>query len=429
LEKSSTLLKFTPFLDEDGILRVGGRVGRADLPYDAKHPRLLRSHGPLGLMVARYYHQRAHHAGTDHVLALMRQDYWILHGRELVRKVARDCMFCKKERLHTTTQLMAELPPQRMHPGPPFYHTSVDYFGPIDVNISRNRSDKRYGALFTCMTTRAVHIEVAPSLSTSDFLNVLRVFTNLRGTPKTIYSDQGRNFVGAEKEIAPRLEKLSEDPEFASQMVQRGIKWVFQPPNAPHFGGVHESLVKSAKRAMYRVLDRSQQRRLPTDWELKSLMAEVTGFLNSRPLTYVSNDPSDVQALTPNHFLHGRAQVDKPPGVSVEERALGLKDHYKFVQRLAGEVWEEWIRHYMPTLMARHKWQHLQRNLKVGDVVLLVDQNQPRNRWLMGRIGDVIKGRDGLVRRVVVKTNHGEYERPITRCVLLQEDDGNATTG
>ena len=229
---------------------------------------------------------------------------------------------------------MSELPGKRLKIGKPaFYHTSVDYFGPKAVVVGRNMAVKRYGALFTCMSTKAVYVEVAESLSSSDFLNALRRFISIRGCPETMYSDNGTNFKGAEAELREHVGNLNSQSLVEEFSVKKSMKWTFQPPSAPHWGGVHKSLVKSVKKAISKTLSNQAIRHhnLKED-ELRTLMAEITGFLNSRPLTYVSSDARDLTILTPNHFLLQRASATVPPG---NYETACPRNHYKFVQHVA----------------------------------------------------------------------------------------------
>ena len=219
----------------------------------------------------------------------------------------------------------------------------------------------------------------------------------------------------------------------------RGISWQRYPPLAPHWGGVHEALVRSAKNAIKRVLDASEKRKLMRDFELSTLYAEVTSFLNNRPLTYCSDDPKDGY-LTPNHFLMpGRHFVDdrNPPR---SQDASCYTDSYRRVQYLANQVWDTWLREYLPALTTRAKWQSQERDAQVGDVVLILDANLPRDHWRMGRIEEVYVGKNGRVRSAKVRTVKARaydkdgtlvstssevtfVERAVTKLCLLQAAD------
>lgn len=209
---------------------------------------------------------------------------------------------------------MADLPESRLDAGSlPFTRTAVDLFGPFDVSLYRNRTAKRWGVLFTCMVTRAIFLELVPSLSTPDFLLSLRKFIAMYRKPAVIHSDNGTNFVGAERELREAVEPLHASEGIPEFMKDSGIEWTFQPPRTPHFGGTHESLVKSTKRALYRALEQEgNSLRYPSEDLLRTLLYEVAGLLNTRPLTYAISDPADFRPLTPNDFLN-RSPTAYPP--------------------------------------------------------------------------------------------------------------------
>ena len=432
LSSRSSLLGLSPITDDQGLLRVGGRIGRAELPYDHKHPVILPSRHPLTEGIIRAFHYRHLHMGTDMVLSQLRQHYWILRGREAVKRVARECEVCVRERVKTSHQQMAEVPKERLAIyKPPFCHTAVDYFGPMEVGLSRNRTDKRYGALFTCLTTRAVYLDLAPSLSSDDFLNVLRRFIATYGTPETMHSDNGTNFVGAEKELMGQMKIMQDSGELADWSNRKGMTWKFQPPSAPHFGGAHESLVRSTKLALYRALDLEKKGlRYPTEEMLRTLLFEVAGLLNSRPLTYTSSDPEDLRPLTPNDILNRPPTAYGPTSATETDTALP-KERFKYVQRLCNLFWDLWIKRYLPSLVSRSKWKQKQRDFRIGDVVLIGEPNVARGRWNLGKVTEVYPSKDGLVRVVQVKTEDGLYTRPIHRLCLLEKapetNDGMVT--
>ena len=361
------------------------------------------------------------HPGVSHLLSLLREKYWILRGRELCKKVGNTCLLCHKRRVKPVAQLMADLPDLRFKIAA-FKHVSVDLFGPFKIRLGvvstrGAKTEKRYGVIFTCLSTRAVHVTPVESLSTAHFLNSLRVLESVRGRPDLCYSDNGLNFVGAAKELIPVLEPLFVDVK--NSLVLRGIKWQRYTPLSPHFGGVHEALVKSVKRAIYASLEASP--RLLSDMEFVTLLAEVTGLLNSRPLTYVSSDPADVrEVLTPNSFLMPRAVFELHPGV---ESVSSYGNAYVKIQTILNDIWKRWQREYLPTLITREKWRSKERDLTEGDLVLLVDDNLSRGKWRMGRVINIFRGNRGHVRSVTVKTATGNYERPAVRCCLLLPTD------
>ncbi|XP_059098342.1 uncharacterized protein LOC131892558 [Tigriopus californicus] len=407
LQRSSRLLGLIPFVDEEGLLRVGGRIQHAKSPYEQRHPIILGPKHPLTNRILDKHHIETDHAGVNHSLALLRQYYWPLGARESVKRARSRCEVCRKAAARPMTQIMADLPRERLdYLAPPFFHTSVDYFGPYVILISRNKSEKRWGCLFTCMTTRAVHLEVAKGLSEEDFLVAFRIFENLRGRPQTMYSDNGTNFIAAKKRLT---------------LANTSFEWKLQPPGAPHWGGVHEALVKSVKAALGKIMEREDKSlRYLREEELRLMFSEVLGFLNSRPLTYESSDPGDLVGLSPNHFLLQRPNRIVPPG---EYASLSPRRHYAYVQGLVDQVWKRWIGEYLPTLISRQKWQKSSLNLAVGDSVLVVDPNAPRGTWKTSSVVEVHSGIDGRVRAATVESSDGRKTRPITKLCLLSTQE------
>jgi len=198
-----------------------------------------------------------------------------------VKKARRFCEQCNIERAKPSNQLMGDLPKERLAAfSPPFTHTAVDYFGPIETAYGRGKTAKRYGVIFTCLTTRATYLDVAKSLSSEDFLLVLRRFFATFSTPKTMHSDNGTNFVGAEKDLLKEVKSIEKEKPVTDYLENAGVTWKFQPPNAPHFGGAHESLIRTVKTALYRTLKEEEKGlRHPTDEVLQTLMFEVSSLL------------------------------------------------------------------------------------------------------------------------------------------------------
>ena len=248
-------MSLTPFLDDEGVLRLGGRLSRAKLPYDVLHPPILPGKHPLARMIIRAFHESMHHMGTEFVLAHVRQHFWITFGREAVKRIRNECVPCRRFRPKAALQIMADVHRARLGAGhPPFTFTAEDYFGPIDVIHGRG-SAKMWGVLFTCLVTRAVYVDLTISLSADDLLMVLRRFISIYRKPAHMFSDNGKNFVGAERLLREELEKLKGDGALVIEFKALGIEWFFQPAQTPHFGGSHESLVRSVKNALYAALD------------------------------------------------------------------------------------------------------------------------------------------------------------------------------
>ena len=232
---SRPLLKLSPIL-VNGILRVGGRLDRAPIDYDVRHPIILPNNSHFTELLIQLHHHLVGHSGMGHIWSSIRQNYWIIKGGAAVRHVIGKRVPCRKRNSSVSQQLMADLPSGRLQiEEPPFSHVGVDYFGPLVVR--RGRTDvKRYGCIFTCLTIRAVHIEIAHSLNTDSFINALRRFICRRGTPQHIYSDNGTNFVGANKILGESL-RLWNQVQIDDYLRQREIRWSFNPPSASHMGG------------------------------------------------------------------------------------------------------------------------------------------------------------------------------------------------
>ena len=414
VKRTSNIADLRPTFD-DGILRVGGRLQHAlELSLDEKHPMILPKKHHLSKLIVQHYHETTAHSGREQTLCELRRQFWIVCGRTLVKTAVRSCIKCRRMNARPLEQVMAPLPKTRVEAyHPPFTYTGVDLFGPLVVKRGRG-TVKRWGCLFTCLTTRAVYLEVVPSLEADDFIMVLRQFVSRRGPPKEIWSDRGTNFVGANRELRESVAQWNED-KIGKQLQQKGIKWIFQPPASPHMSGVWERLVKITKKHLKSVSGDG----LLNDHELRTLLAEVEFIMNNRPITAVSDDPTDLTALTPNHFLLQRSS-QLPPGVFIKEDQFSRR-RWRKIQILLNYFWRRWVREYLPNLQRRSKWPSSKRNLQSGDLVLVADDNVPRNRWPLARVTDIFKGKDGKVRSVNVKTGNGILHRPITKLCILEE--------
>ena len=273
----------------------------------------------------------------------MQEHYTVLKLRSSLRSIKAHCLRCREFQAVTMQPIMSDLPKERLaYQSPPFANTGVDYFGPFYVTVRRT-TEKRWGFLFTCLTTRAVHVEIVTSMDTSSCVMGVERFVSSRGTPAMIWSDNGTNFIGAEKELRESIEKWNV-VNIATELAHKCIKWRFNPPSAPHQVGVWERLVRSFKRVLYTILG---TRRL-TDEVLHTTFCLVENALYSRPLTPVSADPCDLNALTPNHFLLGEYSIGIPSVVGNNE--FDHRKRYARAQSSANAIWSRWIREYVLTL-------------------------------------------------------------------------------
>ncbi|XP_074029231.1 uncharacterized protein [Leptinotarsa decemlineata] len=385
IQKSSKLYQLSPYMEDD-IICLGGRTDNStELSPQAKRPIILDNKHTFTRLLVQFYHSKNNHAGLQQTLNEIRQRFWILQARKLATKTIRFCNFYSIIRTKPQVPAMGQLPEQRLQKPPrAFTYTGMDYFGPMEVSIGR-RKEKRYGVIFTCLSIRAIHIEIAESLTTDSAILAIRRFISRRGQPSSIWSDNGSNLTSANRELKEIIRNLDEDL-IKRKMVSQEIDWKFIPLASPHMGGIWERMVRSVKDGLKKILNE----KAPKQEVLLTLLAEVEHIVNSRPLTYVSSDGEDFESLTPNHFLIGTSSIAKPPTTfDVNEINYDLKKRWQFSQQLAEHFWNRWIREYIPTLTKRCKWFQEKKNVAKGDIVILMDNKLPRNNWPLGKIVDV----------------------------------------
>ena len=327
-----------------------------------KHPILLDSRHPLVRLYLQYLHNKHCHQGVENLRALIQQRFAIVKLRATLRSIQSKCVACRKRKAVMLNRMMADLPKERLAFGyPPFTNTVLDYFGPFYVSVKRS-IEKRWGFLFTCSTTRGVHFEVVPSMDTSSSLMGIERFVSRRGVPSVIWSDNGTNFMASEKELLNNILNWNQQV-LVETLVKKCIKWKFNPPSAPHHGGVWERLVRSFKHVFHAIIG---NRRL-TDEILTTTLCLAEQSLNARPLVPTSADATDLDVLTPNHVLLGTAGSSLPSTLSSD---FDHRKHYARAQAYSDAIWSRWLREYVPTLNRRSKWpSSADRNLKTGDLV------------------------------------------------------------
>ena len=416
------LAKLDPFIDKSGLLRVGGRIRRADLEDQEKHPLILPAGHHVTTLLVRHYHDKVAHQGR-HLTegALRTAGVWIVGGRRLISSIIFKCVICKKLRGKREVQKMSDLPADRLTMDPPFTHVGLDVFGPWSVTTRRTRGgaadSKRWAVIFACLSTRAVHLEVIESMSTSSFINSLRRFLSIRGPVKHLRSDRGTNFIGACRE----LQVNTDDPEIKNYLQDQGCTWTFNAPHSSHMGGAWERLIGVARRILDGLLVKDGPTRL-THEVLSTLMAEVMAIMNARPLVPISYDVEIPEMLSPATLLTQKASVTPAPLGDFKLDHL-CKVQWRQVQSLADSFWKRWRLEYLATLQPRRKWTTEKPDIQEGDIVLIKDIQAKRNEWPLGRISKAIASSDSKVRKVMVKTLYQgvlkEYLRPISDVVLL----------
>ncbi|XP_077967683.1 uncharacterized protein LOC144421945 [Styela clava] len=394
-------------------MRMRGRLEKSDLPEQQKNPIILPPHHHVTKLIIDMHHRNTGHTGTLHVLSSVRERYWMLRGQSAVGKVIRECIPCRERSARTGEQWMADLPSCRVFLGKkPFESTFVDYLGPIKVKLGRNEY-KRYGCLFTCMATRAVHIEVAESLDTSAFLQALFRFTDIRSRPIHVYSDNGTNFIGGEKELREGIRNWNKHV-IDNSLSQKGIQWHFSPPLASHQSGVVERLVREVKKTLRAITDG----RSFLDYSLWFFLTGVERILNDRPLTPLSDDPKDLNVLTPNSILI--AKLDPSLPLDKFMKTDEYRRTWRYSQGLLDLFWDRWKKDDLPLLQERQKWHTTQRNLEVGDLVLMFDDSSPRSHWPKAIVDETYPDKHGIVRRVKVRTANSTYVRDVRKLCLLE---------
>ncbi|KAK7938259.1 hypothetical protein WMY93_001585 [Mugilogobius chulae] len=418
---SSRLCPLAPEYDPAlQLIRVGGRLRRAaDLDPDVIHPIVLDSDHQVAKLLIKEYDERLLHPGSERLFAELRRKYWLIRGRSAVRQHQRLCQLCQKWRASPDIPKMADLPPARLRLfKPAFWSTGIDCFGPFYTKVGR-RTEKCWGVIFKCMTTRCVHLDLLESLDADAFLMALRRFVARRGQPYEIFADCGTNFRGAYAELKRAFKDMI--PDLQEQLQKQQILFHFNPPAAPHFGGLWEREIKSIKDALRVVL--ANQTVPPA--VLQTVLIEVEGILNSKPLGYVSADVADPDPVTPNLLLMGQRDASLPQAVYASNQSIG-KRRWRHSQILADHFWTNFVRHHLPDLQPRSKWKVEKENLKCGQVVMIVDPQLPRSSWPVGKVVEIFPGADGRVRSAKVNVKQQVYLRPVARLIQLPEvkDDG-----
>ena len=418
--QSSRLHKYVPYIDNHGLIRVGGRLRNASIADSAKHPYILPKQARLSNLLCDHFHIQFFHAGAQLVQSMLQRKYCIIGARSLIRSRIHKCLRCHKLRAQPLQPLMADLPTARVTPSRPFSHAGTDFAGPFSLKLSGRKNSsvvKCYLCIFVCFATKAVHLEIVSSLSTDAFMATFDRFISRRGLPNTMYSDCGTNFKGAARHLREVTTFLQVNhDQLYDFFAMRTITWKFNPPAAPTFGGLWEAAVKSAKFLLKRILTPSAY----TFEEYSTIFTRIEAILNSRPLCRSIDDPS-VDYLTPGHFLIGAPLLSPPEHPLVDTKCFRSRwDHIKHLHQY---FWKRWKSEYLNTLLHRSKWNRSSEPLKIGDIVFLTGGHSNPLEWPMGKISHLHPGTDGVIRVVTIKTSAGSYRRPVSKLVTLPCDN------
>ena len=431
LPPSSRLLSLFPFIDDQGLLRVGGRLNNSALSPSQQHPVILDGKDVLSINYFQHMHLALCHCGPTLLLCATGNRFHVVGARRLSRTVCSQCITCRRAAPRFQQQQMGSLPAPRVTPAKAFTHTGMDFAGPFTLKLGRVRKPVKveaYLCIFVCLTFKAVHIEVVSSQTTEAFLAAFRRFVSRRNCPQHVYSDNGSNFVGASRQLTQLYNLLhkSEEPAIRHYLLtHHQVTWHHIPPRAPHFGGLWESAVRSTKKHLKRIM----KDLLFTYEELATISCQVEACLNSRPLLpLTSHDQDGLATLTASHFL-----LYQTPHAYPEDPRIPAQPHllrqWNLCQSVVHHFWTRWSREYLHTLQARTKWQRQTPNLQVGDIIILRADKTFACHWPLARIIEVFPGSDGLVRVATVKTATGTYKRPTVKMSLLLRPDEHQETG
>lgn len=403
IERSSEIFKLTPIMDSDNVIRLSSRSQNATTSYAARNPPILPSKHEFVDLLIQEFHEEQFHIGEDATIANIRERAWIINLRSAFRRVKSRCQYCKIASARPEMPLMGQLPVARLDfSSKPFTHVGVDCFGHYDVKFGRGKI-KRWVMIFTCLTFRAVHLELLNDMSTNECMAAIRRFQTRRGRNKAFYSDCGTNFVGANNQTKKDIKEMT--AELTSKAAEKfKIDWHFQPAYSPWWGGAWERLIRSIKSCVDFVFVGDN----PREDVLRNAITEAEYRMNGRPLTHLAIDHEDDKPLTPNLALFGDEdqELTNAPGIFTENDAFSRRAFRKS-QHLADKMFSRWIKEYLPIITRRTKWFKDVKPIEVGDIAILIDPAQPRDAWKKGRITRVYPGQDDRVRAADIKLSDG----------------------
>jgi len=421
LPRRSRIRRFNPFIDAQGILRSRSRLEKTNIyGYDMIFPIILDRQDTLTQMIAQDAHfEVAHPVGLNAVKAKLQAEFIIIGMGALATSIKWRCALCQRNFGRPAGQLQAPLPPRRLGETRlrAFTDVGIDYAGPFSIVMGRGiRRKKIYILVMTCMATRAIHLEPTGGMDTTDVLNAISRFTDIRGTPISITSDNQTSFQKANQDLIDWIASI--DYDFLVQQTQhyrgKGIQWFFNPPIAPHFGGVYEIMVKATKRALYATIGTGDL----NEEDFRTAVSKVAWMLNQRPIQR-TGDASDWQTLTPNHFINVPEGATFPPELPNTKNSLQSRLKHQIEVQL--HFWKRFQKEIVPLLAPRSKWFQRIENLKEGDLIVEIDDNEHRGKWKLALIEKVFPSQDSFVRKVEIKdAQNRRYIRPINRLIPIR---------
>ncbi|KAK6169143.1 hypothetical protein SNE40_020252 [Patella caerulea] len=435
VSKNSPLYRLDPFINKDGLICVGGRLKRTSLDI-CKYPVILPKKHFITDLIIKYYHEHCFHQGRGiSVQNIRSHGYWIIGCTKLMSSYINNCVMCRKLRGQMQVQYMADLPKDRMENTPMFTFCAVDCFGPWLIREGRKEL-KRYGIIFVCIVSRAVHVETLIDMTTDSFLNALRRFLCIRGPIRQLCCDNGSNFIGGNRELHELFVGL-DHIQIQRLLLEKGcdyFEFKFNVPHASHMGGIWERQIRSLRNVISPLL--MQLGTQLDDESLRTVMYEAALVVNSRPLSVNDlNDSNSLEPLSCNNLLTMKSHIVLPPAGEFQKADVYSRKRWRRVQHIANEFWNRWRKECIHNLQIRSKWNNKSvRNICVDDIVMIVDDNMSRNQWQLGRVVEVYPDKDNRVRKVKLligdkylnnngkRVNQTSYlERPVQKLVLLIE--------
>ena len=404
------------------LIRSKGRIQNSNVSFNAKHPVLMSSKCHLTKLIIIKAHKYTLHGGVQETLNTVREQIWIPKGRQTIKKIISACVLCKKvEGRPCIYPGPPPLPSIRVSLNKPFENVGVDYTGAIILTkTSDNLPLKVYICLFTCTATRAIFLSVAQDMSANTFLLILRKFCATHSTPKVIISDNGTNFTCSAK----FLEEIYNDFNVSEFCSVNKIAWKFIAPRAPWQGGFYEIMIKLVKNCLRKVLYKKKVSLA----ELETIIIEIQARINNRPLTYVDNDRSKLEILTPSRLLIGHKVevfptlindvISDPPYLTHTD----LNDHFRHLSLILNKFSGVWKKEYLLSLREKHYGScssKIGTPLSVGQVVL-IESDCSRGDWPLGRITALHCDGDNIVRSVEVFTDNKTSVKTVEKLIPLE---------
>ncbi len=410
LHKKHSLQAWKPYTDKHGVMRIKTRVR-------GHRPILIPDDSVLADVLIVHYHNRCGHGGREYTISVLtRKGFWMRRPRRIVSRCLKICPVCQRLNAKPLQPSMADLPPDRTTlplDGAPWTVTGLDPFGPYDVQVGlrSRRYEKRWGLLFTCAASRAVHLEPLWSMDQESFLMAMVRFQSRRAFPKLCRSDNGSNITAGDKALNAALRDFHKNEHVQKELASLGIKWLYNSPAAPNQGGFWERLVGVVKRIFEAIMPHNCTL---NDEKFNTLLIEVEDIINNRPLTPNPESPLESPPLTPNDLIKIGSSLKHPAGIF--KPGDMYVSRWRHVMYLAQEWWVKWRDQYLPMLYKQSKWHKESSNLKVGEMVLLLGEpGTHRHNYPIGRVIEVYPGEDGVVRNVKIKCRERVLKRPTNK--------------